>query len=78
KEEENNVCISFKNYAPNIDNAEAERLFQRFYTTDKSRTKGTTGLGLAIVKNLVNIMNGEIKTYVEDSFLIINIILITK
>lgn len=73
KEEENHVCISFKNYAPNIDSAEADRLFQRFYTADKSRTKKTTGLGLSIVKNLVNKMNGEIKAYVEDSFLIINI-----
>lgn len=74
KEEEKHVCVSFKNYAPNIESAEAERLFMRFYTADKSRTKKTTGLGLAIVKNLVTKMNGEIEAYVEDSFLIINII----
>jgi signal transduction histidine kinase len=73
KEQGNQVCISFKNYATNIDSAEAERLFQRFYTADKSRTKKTTGLGLSIVKNLVAKMNGEIKARVEDSFLIINI-----
>ncbi|QGU95409.1 GHKL domain-containing protein [Clostridium bovifaecis] len=74
KEEGSHVCISFKNYAPNIDSEGAERLFQRFYTGDKSRTKKTTGLGLAIVKNLVMKMNGEIEAYVKDSFLIINII----
>lgn len=74
KEEKEHICISFKNYAPDIDNAEAERLFKRFYTADKSRTKKTTGLGLAIVKNLVAKMNGEVDAYVEDSYLIINII----
>lgn len=73
KEEGNHVCIKFKNYAPNIDSAEADRLFQRFYTVDKSRTRKTTGLGLSIVKNLVIKLNGEIKAYVEDSFLVINI-----
>jgi len=50
KEEANYVCISFKNYAPSIDNEDAEKLFKRFYTADKSRTKKTTGLGLAEVK----------------------------
>lgn len=74
EEKEKYVCVSFKNYAPNINNEEAEKLFKRFYTADKSRTKKTTGLGLAIVKNLVTKMNGEIKAHVEDSFLNINII----
>lgn len=73
KNKGNHVCISFKNYAPDIDNQEAEKLFKRFYTADKSRAKKTTGLGLSIVKNLVTKLNGEIKAHVEDSFLIINI-----
>lgn len=73
KDEGNHVCITFKNYAPNIDSADAEKLFKRFYTADKSRTKKTTGLGLSIVKKLVTKMNGEIKANVEDSFLIINV-----
>lgn len=72
-EEGNQVGIRFKNYAPHIDNVEAERLFQRFYTADKSRTSKTTGLGLAIVRNLVTKMNGEINAYTEESNLIINI-----
>jgi signal transduction histidine kinase len=73
KEEKNHVCITFKNYAPDIDSEEAESLFKRFYTADKSRTKKTTGLGLSIVKNLVAKMNGKVEAYVEDSFLIINV-----
>ena len=73
KEEEKYINISFKNYAPGIDKEEAEKLFMRFYTGDKSRTTKTTGLGLAIVKNLVVKMNGNIEAMVDDSFLIINI-----
>ncbi|MBW4829523.1 MAG: sensor histidine kinase [Clostridiaceae bacterium] len=74
KEDEKNVYISFKNFALDINSAEAKRLFERCYITDKSRTKKTTGLGLSIVKNLVTKMNREIETYVEESFLIISII----
>lgn len=66
KEEGNQVCIYFKNQAPNIKSGDADKLFQRFYTADKSRTKKTTGLGLAIVKNLVQKTNGDIIAYVED------------
>lgn len=73
KEEEKQVNISFKNYAPDIDSEEAEKLFKRFYTGEKSRTKKTTGLGLAIVKNLVAKMNGEMKARVEEAFLIITL-----
>ncbi|MDF2543856.1 MAG: signal transduction histidine kinase [Herbinix sp.] len=75
REEDKQVYICFKNYAPGLDHEEANKLFNRFYTADKSRTKKTTGLGLAIVKNLVIKMKGRVEAYVENSYLIINIIL---
>ena len=37
-----------------------ERIFDEFYTTDISRTKGSTGLGLAIAKQFTQMLDGEI------------------
>lgn len=65
--------IIFENSVADINNLDIERLFERFYTSDASRTKKNTGLGLAIAKELVERMNGEITAHVKDNFLQIRI-----
>jgi signal transduction histidine kinase len=51
-----------------IPRAELERVFERFYQVDKSRSLslGGTGLGLAIVKHAVHAMGGEVSVRSEE------------
>ena len=60
---------------PMSDSSEIDcnRLFDRFYTGDKSRHNGSTGLGLAVVKTLVAILGGNIVAKVHANSLIITL-----
>lgn len=65
--------VSFENYAPDVRTEEVSRLFDRFYTGDKSRGKKTTGLGLSIAKKLAESMDGCIKAAMAEQMLIIEV-----
>jgi len=56
------VIICFENRAQDILANDLERLFDRFYRADKSRSgkSKNVGLGLAIVKRLVNAHGGKV------------------
>ncbi len=65
-----NICICFENelYSSDID---TDRVFDEFYTTEISRTKGNTGLGLAIAKQFTQMLGGSIYAeYKEELFTI--------
>jgi two-component system, OmpR family, phosphate regulon sensor histidine kinase PhoR len=44
-----------------VDQEELERLFERFYRSDRARAPRGTGLGLAIVKHVVTAAGGEVE-----------------
>ncbi len=61
--EEDNYCvIEVKDTGIGIPEEEQDKVFERFYMVDKSRSKklGGSGLGLSIVKHIVKYHNGNI------------------
>ena len=71
KSEDGKNVITFSNISKD-DKLDVTQIFDEFYTTDISRTKGSTGLGLAIVKQFTNLLGGGIDANKEgDKFEII-------
>ena len=59
------VEIAVSNRTDSIEERDMEHIFDRFYTTDRSRTRKSAGLGLAIVNGFTKKMGG--KTYADLS-----------
>jgi signal transduction histidine kinase len=57
------IVVSVKDEGIGIDHLHQERLFERFYRVDKSRSRkvGGTGLGLSIVKHIAALFDAELK-----------------
>ncbi len=62
KRQENNAVLTVEDTGIGISKEEQERVFERFYRTDKSRTRktGGAGIGLSITKAIVQAHGGTI------------------
>ena len=60
-----NVTIEFQDSMPGVPEEELDRLFERLYRVEgsRSRTSGGAGLGLAICKNIVEAHEGTITAH---------------
>ncbi|WP_258238556.1 sensor histidine kinase [Arcobacter sp. CECT 8986] len=61
--------ISVKDKGIGISKKDQDKIFEKFFRTDKSRNKesGGTGLGMSIVKKIVKIHNGEIELKSQEN-----------
>ena len=59
---DSDIIVEVKNKGKQIPKEKLDRLFEKFYRADSSRTSktGGSGLGLAIAKDIVELHNGAI------------------
>ena len=55
------ICLSVEDNGPGIPPEEQEKIFDRFYRGDASRSGEGTGLGLAMVKKIVQMHGAELR-----------------
>lgn len=73
--QENDVIITeFINKATRLTQENVDKLFDRFYTVDNSRSDKNTGLGLYITRIMVEKLGHSISSKIDNGYLIIEII----
>ena len=70
--ESDELRITFEN-VPISQDIDTEHIFDEFYTTDISRTKGNTGLGLAIAKQFTEMLDGTISAALSNGKFILTV-----
>ncbi len=72
--EENTLIFSIKNDIKTENKVAVEKVFERFYTADNSRTNTeASGLGLYLSKKLVEKMNGKMDAELNDHWFTLRI-----
>ena len=71
KKENENILISFKNKGEKIPEYKLDKIFEKFYRGDTSRTSSTggAGLGLAITKEIIELHGGKITVKNDDEYI---------
>lgn len=72
---EQQAVIGVSNLTDSIESYELDSIFDRFYTTDHSRSRRTTGLGLAIVKQFAQQMGGSVQATLEEGRFTVQVML---
>ena len=68
--DKNNIVLDIINNGKDIPADEWDKIFERFYRSDKSRNRDSNryGLGLAIAKNIINNHDGSIIAFSKDNY----------
>lgn len=74
KQQDDVIITEFINKAIGLTEENVDKLFDRFYTVDKSRSDRNTGLGLYITKVLVEKLGYNIIVKIDNENLVIKII----
>ncbi len=60
------INVAVKDYGAGMQEAELDKIFERFYQIDRSHSEEGCGLGLAIVKRIVELSEGKIDVESEE------------
>ncbi len=71
KQVDNKIYIKFRNKGDKIPEYKLDKIFDKFYRADESRTSSTggTGLGLAITKEIIELHDGSISVKNDDDII---------
>ncbi len=61
------INVAIKDYGAGMQEAELEKIFERFYQIDKSHSEEGCGLGLAIVKRIIELSEGTIEVESKEN-----------